>query len=1071
MADLCEQLAQLIAQDNAVLLIGSELRRELGETSLMEQIADALARRIDYRQPERSLPQVAQDYETLLGRAALVQALKEEIERLEGTPAAIHRLIADAVLPGTKVITTRFDQVLERTLEQFHKPYVRIVRDTDLPFFDESKVTVIKIQGDISQPDSLVITDDDVDDFIQRLPTISDVIRSFFATKTLIFLGYELTSGHFKRLFREVSRELKGFRRTAYAITAQPLPEVEQRYWQQRGVELCVREPAPFLERLAEAVKDALRQPVAVANLLAPLSAPLLPAAPYKALESFTLADAAVFFGRKEESQRLANRILARQLTLLYGEAGSGKTSLLHAGVAPILAGQRALLAVTAPVAAQPATESLTAGLLAAGRRAELPPPSADSPAETIRRWQHGLDGPVVLAIDQFEQFFLALDREQQEDWLNLLAALVQDRSLFLRLVLVIREDFLGRMQALEAVLPGLWDGRFRLERLGREAARAAIVEPAAAFGVRWQPALVETLLDGLAGAIGSVAPPQLQIVCARLFRAVQERAAAPAETAASEITLAHLQELGGIEAILGDYLDGVVQGLPVGVQPLARQLLGALVSSNRVKQRLSLDDLARIAGCSAAEAADVLDELVRNRLVVRYEREGGQAGVDYELIHDYLASRIARWLGAEFWDEQKVRELVRQAAPAWQQRALLLSPDTLRLAAAYRGRVRFSAAEHEMLYASAVAYAEDASFWADQVPAVSRRHLLLALTHSSDAAVRARAAGQLPGHADEAALDRLVELAMADGEPAVRLAAARGIAAVERTGQPGLAQRGVARLAEAVAAPTTSQTALQALTVARDEAPSSEAHLPAWLRPAIRRRVWAGRWQRHRHHILAATLQSAQWGYAAAALTLGPLYGVGGLGGVDAWALAAAVLLYALAIAGFVGGAAAALGGFLNATLRSLADRAQPLRRWTVAGLATATAFALGQVLLLAAVPGSVWRTGSLFGLVFLASAATVGGVIMTARALPVPWAFKLAAALALGAAAFGLAAWFGQLMTGVWPLQPEAALLSGAGVGLTVLVGLFPGLWRATQAQAEEVSWGDHAPAVASRPGLDGL
>ncbi len=69
-----------------------------------------------------------------------------------------------------------------------------IVRDTDVSFFDESKLTLIKIQGDIDQPDSLVITEDDVEDFISNLPTLSDVVRAFFATKTLIFLGYDLES-------------------------------------------------------------------------------------------------------------------------------------------------------------------------------------------------------------------------------------------------------------------------------------------------------------------------------------------------------------------------------------------------------------------------------------------------------------------------------------------------------------------------------------------------------------------------------------------------------------------------------------------------------------------------------------------------------------------------------------------------------------------------------------------------------------------------------------------------------------------------------------------------------------
>jgi MFS family permease len=279
------------------------------------------------------------------------------------------------------------------------------------------------------------------------------------------------------------------------------------------------------------------------------------------------------------------------------------------------------------------------------------------------------------------------------------------------------------------------------------------------------------------------------------------------------------------------------------------------------------------------------------------------------------------------------------------------------------------------------------------------------------------------------------------------------------------LAQTAVTRLVAAAADPETQQAAIQALTVVRDAQPSSQAYLPEQLTPLIRRRVWAVRWQRNRPQILANILQSIQWGYLAAALTLGPLYGIGGLGGVESWALRIAVLFYSLAIAGFIGGAAAGLGALVSSVLRSLPDRVHPWRDWALAGLATAAAVAFGQVLLLAAAPGSVWRTGSMFGLVLAASLATVGGVVAAARLLAGRWPIQLAAAMLVGAGAFGLAAWLGRLSTGVWPMALGVAALSGASIGVIGLAGLFPGFWRPEPPQASDESQAGPAGSTATR------
>ena len=123
---------------------------EPGAQSLENQLAATLAR-LDTPGANRSLAEVGAISGTAT-RPELLKAIQEAFRRLDAEPTPIQQLIVDALIPGTKVVTTRFDRLLERTFEQFHKPYVLIVRDTDLPYFDESRITLINCKGTSNSP-------------------------------------------------------------------------------------------------------------------------------------------------------------------------------------------------------------------------------------------------------------------------------------------------------------------------------------------------------------------------------------------------------------------------------------------------------------------------------------------------------------------------------------------------------------------------------------------------------------------------------------------------------------------------------------------------------------------------------------------------------------------------------------------------------------------------------------------------------------------------------------------------------------------------------------------------------
>jgi hypothetical protein len=1065
MQELIQRLAKLIIQDNAILFVGNQLRRSsvdasLEEVSLVEEIAETLAQRIDYRRSDRSLPAVAQDFETLKGRQELVSAILETLETHSSQIEPVEQLLADAVLPHTKIITTRFDQVLENALRDFKKQYVQIVRDTDVPSFDESRVTLIKIYGDATRPDSLVLTEDDIEDFITRLPTVGDVIRAFFATKTLIFLGYDLKGELFKRAYRQVTRNLSAFYRPSYAITSDPLDEVQIQYWKKQNIQIFVQDPLEFMEVLSQEVKRLEKAPVEqTTNPILSLAKPPLPERPYKSLVNFSAQDATIFAGRAEESQRLTNRILANRVTVLYGESGSGKTSLLLAGAGPRLAAWRSLLAVCEPGAGTPLSSQLFSSLLNAGVQAGMEAhPDADLPG-LVRQWAEDLDGPLTLAIDQFEQFFLVYTPEARREAAAFLNQLANDRRLDLRLVIILREDYLGHMEELETAFPGLLEVRFRLERLGREAARAAIEEPARLFGVRWEPLLVQALLDELYdNAAGGVAPPQLQIICDRLYQVTTGDGKPSTPGGEAVITLDQFKSLGGANAMLGDFLEHALSELNPEQQPLARSLLGALVSSSGIKQRLELEDLARSANIDETQAAVILDQLTRQRILQRFRNQASDESsaekprerLEYQLTHDYLAARIALWLGDEFWAAQKVREILRAALPEWKGRNRLLPPEDLRLAHAQSGRVSFSPAENELLYATAVAYEADPSIWRLELTDETRLQVLLRLTSHPEASPRRQAARKLGAFPVELAAQMLARLALDDPDPAVRTTAAEIIALPMPSSGPLLPA--LDALIQAATADGKASQALQALVVARDLQPNVEFRMPPRLQQTTRRIVRRQRWQRKREVILRTTLRGVQGGFFSLGLGFGAFVGLNAVmraaQGFSVsslpWQVILSVMTGGIPLAGVVGAFSGGSSAFFGAWLESVQDQPRPALAWLVRTVAGALAMGMGFVFLAYIFSAA----GQARPLRSLAAGILIGLGLAGSAALPLklkPLARLLLCVLG-GSAAFVLAWVLGWIFSHIfWWL-----LMMGAIGG----VGYFWGIYQPERGKNETIA-----------------
>ena len=371
--------------------------------------------------------------------------------------------------------------------------------------------------------------------------------------------------------------------------------------WTDMGITvLPCSDPVAWLAELKQAAAAVPPEPIDAV----PAPGTLLGRRPYQFLDYYTAEDADLFFGRDAWIERLSGRILAQPLTVLFGRSGVGKTSLLLAGVLPRLEGCNCW-----PIYARPGQDPLAALRLAADE--SLAPADRASLASIadlgafVQAAGQRLGKMPVVVLDQAEECFTALAKPVRDRWVATLAEALREAPGEVHWVLSLREDFAAELHEWSGQVPGLFDHTEWLLPLTREEAQEAIARPPRRVGVAIEDALVQRLLDDL--TVEGVAPPQLQIVCERLYQA---------RDAQQGMTLAVYEALGGTRAILAEYVDFALAQLPLQQRELAVALLKAMVTGRDTKLPLRPEEILDNAEGEPAEKQAVLAALVDIRLV-----------------------------------------------------------------------------------------------------------------------------------------------------------------------------------------------------------------------------------------------------------------------------------------------------------------------------------------------------------------------------------------------------------------------------------------------------------------------
>jgi WD40 repeat protein len=416
---------------------------------------------------------------------------------------------------------------------------------------------------------------------------------------------------------------------------------------------------------------------------------------PFKGLASFqdSEADERLFFGRGREREIIVANLLASRLTVLYGETGVGKSSVLRAGVARDLRALPDALAVVVfgewrddPARALDARIADAAGVEPQGRL-----------ADTLELAAATVGGEVVVLLDGLEEEFLYHGGDERPGgFLDEFSEAATRPGLRTSFLLAVREDALAKLDRFKSRIPNVFGNYLRLEHLDREAGRDAIVGPverwneSAGNRVGVEPALVDAVLDqvtagkvevGQAGrggveedGSGRIEAPYLQLVMARLWDA-------EAGQGSGALRLETLQRLGGAEQIVRDHLEDALASLEPARRDIAAGVFNHLVTPSGTKIAHDASDLAGYLGASPGEVEPVLSALAAERILRPVPGVRGSELPRYEIYHDILADAVLAWRTRH--EAGREVERVRGEAGRRHRRLVILAAAALVLAGA----------------------------------------------------------------------------------------------------------------------------------------------------------------------------------------------------------------------------------------------------------------------------------------------------------------------------------------------------------------------------------------------------
>lgn len=186
------------------------------------------------------------------GRSTLETFLMREFEAKDIEPLPCHQLLAKLQFPC--YVSMNFDNLLERAIKNEGIDYLPIIEDSDVPLIGGQVIPVIKPHGSADRPKTMCIATDEILDFKERIPIISDLLNVYIAKKIVLFIGFSMGDPDFISIVRYLKRCLGEYMPRSFAVILNKKPFLEK-FWDENNVTIIEHDATKFLTELYENLK------------------------------------------------------------------------------------------------------------------------------------------------------------------------------------------------------------------------------------------------------------------------------------------------------------------------------------------------------------------------------------------------------------------------------------------------------------------------------------------------------------------------------------------------------------------------------------------------------------------------------------------------------------------------------------------------------------------------------------------------------------------------------------------------------------------------------------------------
>ncbi len=400
---------------------------------------------------------------------------------------------------------------------------------------------------------------------------------------------------------------------------------------------------------------------------------------PYRGLEAFREIDFHYFAGRETEIHTLIERVQKKPLLAVMGASGSGKSSLVRAGLIPAMRQQEGAFGGWEFLTFTPGADPLASLSERLQLRIDLPGITIRQALETDPQGLERLvrdilvgkpdTARLVLVIDQAEELFTQAVPAVRDTFIAQVHTALTVANRRLNVILTMRSDFFDRLSIYPQIARLVEDNLFIVTDMTSENLRRSIEVPARKVALQFAEGLIEQLLEDVRTQPGSL--PLLQYALKELYERRQGQL----------LTNEAFRQIGGVSGALATRADGIFNGMTPAEQEVMRRLLLKLiaVTPERVNRRPVLRTEIMLGGVEDRVVDQVIAaltgesaRLLVTRSPILNSDKSDDAQVVIEISHEAL---ITRWQRFARWVDQNRETLLRgetvhRAAEDWDANA-----------------------------------------------------------------------------------------------------------------------------------------------------------------------------------------------------------------------------------------------------------------------------------------------------------------------------------------------------------------------------------------------------------------